>query len=745
MSGVLVNPTTGVMGPQPPPGYQAPAPQILPNLSSVLSAAPAAEPAPEKSLYDQYVDLHRGGMNSFEAFEKVGMKKFGKNTWVDPQTGRGLHINPSDLDYADPGSIIEFFGWDRPEYRQEGLTKVTRVFDPNADPIRDRRSKEQIAYFDSIKSGMSHYLGQINTSWGDATDQQKLEAYDYGLREHGRKTQTRGDGFFSKALGFVKKLALGALPAIAGSVILPGVGTALGQTISSAAGGAIGGALAGGIQDGPLGALTGGVGGYGIGGKVGGLFEPSVAFTNPDALDFTGTLNLVNNPAASGLGDLGRWLYDPAIEALTTGTSLLPIASVNPQLFNYDGAWVLRHQDPLTGLIDPNQLDVNTLFEAGGGGGTFESLANAQQLANDVANYDELTGANDLQTLFSDQAILGKDNTSSWYRLFGDRPPPIPEESLVPGEMLYDLNPQTGVSVLTPGWDVPPGGVEHVAQAIAEANPENWTDFFTTAANLGLTAQQTYSFLSALNDPTYGQMGPFPPADFVQPERTLIPSLGSLPGAPTPVDPTYGQMGPFPPADYVPPEKTLIEPLNAPLQLSAGTPYGDDQIKIAQPFEPAPVYELPETIVPVRDPVPVVSADPTIGQMGPFPPADFVPPERIMIPTLGSLPAALTPVDAIADVTDPSTGSGETGTGSGADGGAGGGTDGSGSNGTSGDGTGTGGVDPLDVLNVMGGLLAMPNPLNTATSGKIKPKGLLELDPTNAIRWEDYLDLFDAA
>lgn len=701
-----------VMGPQPPPGYQPPPRQILPNLSSALSAAPAAEPAPaseptpEKSLYDQYVDLHRGGMNSFEAFEKVGMKKFGKNTWVDPQTGRGLHINPSDLDYADPGSIIEFFGWDRPEYRQEGLTKVTRVFDPTTDPIRDKRSKEQIAYFDSIKNGMSKYLSSpnIKTSWENATDQQKLDAYDYGLREHGRKTQTRGDGFFSKALGFVKKLALGALPAIAGSVILPGVGTALGQTISSAAGGAIGGALAGGIQDGPLGALTGGVGGYGIGGKVGGLFEPSAAFTNPDALDFTGTsLNLVNNPAvASGLGDLSRSLYDPAIEALTTGTSLLPIASVNPQLFNYDGSWVLRHQDPVSGLVDPNQLDVNTLFEAGGGGGTFESLANAQQLANDVAYYDEATGANNLPKLFAKDKAIDSFWESGMDRLFGGR-----GDVMLPGADVL-----SGVPKLD-GWE----SWQDAAQAgasIAEANPENWTDFFTTAANLGLTAQQTYSFLSALNDPTYGQMGPFPPDDYVPPEKTLIPSL------------------------------------NAPLQLSAGTPYGDDQIKISQPFEPAPVYELPETIVPVRDPVPVVSADPTYGQMGPFPPPDFVPPE---IPVLSSPPAVLTPVDPVADtsstvasdVTDPSTGSGDTGTGTGADGGDDGGTDGSGSTGTSGDGSGTGGVDPLDVLNVMGGLLAMPNPLNTATSGKIKPKALFDLDSNNPIRWEDYLKLFDAA
>jgi hypothetical protein len=124
---MMLLPNTPVMGPQPPPGYQPPPRQILPNLSSILSAAPAAEPAPaseptpQKSKWDQYVDLHRGGMDSFEAFKKVGMKKFGKNTWVDPETGRGLHINPSDLTYSDPGSIIEFFGWDRPEYRQEGL------------------------------------------------------------------------------------------------------------------------------------------------------------------------------------------------------------------------------------------------------------------------------------------------------------------------------------------------------------------------------------------------------------------------------------------------------------------------------------------------------------------------------------------------------------------------------------------------------------------------------------------------
>jgi hypothetical protein len=175
------------------------------------------EPAPQKSKWDQLQELRKGGMDFFTAAEKVGMKKFGKNTWVDPETGRGLHINPSDLDYSDPGSIIEFFGWDRPEYRQAGLAQVSRVFDPSTDPIRDKRSAEQIAYFDSIKNGMSKYLTSIGTSWGDTTDQQKLDAYDYGLREHGRKTQTSGGGFFSKALGFVKSV-VGSITSVIGDV-----------------------------------------------------------------------------------------------------------------------------------------------------------------------------------------------------------------------------------------------------------------------------------------------------------------------------------------------------------------------------------------------------------------------------------------------------------------------------------------------------------------------------------------------
>ena len=386
-----------VMGPQPPPGYQPPPRQILPNLSSILSAAPAAEsapaaePTPEKSLYDQYVDLHRGGMNSFEAFEKVGMKKFGKNTWVDPQTGRGLHINPSDLDYADPGSIIEFFGWDRPEYRQEGLTKVTRVFDPTTDPIRDKRSKEQIAYFDSIKNGMSNYLSSpnIKTSWENATDQQKLDAYDYGLREHGRKTQTRGDGFFSKALGFVKKLALGALPAIAGGIVAGPVGAAVAGGVSKG--------VKGGLTDGLLGAATGylggvglnklapdlsnlaGIGTSGLGGDIGllnTLQSVGLPVTDASSLGLGGLENVSNVP--------GDALFDTSVaNQIATGSGVGAGAlgptdvlanAITPNLANYAAA-AAPALNPFAGLED--------LSSGGGfvnpgalGGTTLDQIAN---------------------------------------------------------------------------------------------------------------------------------------------------------------------------------------------------------------------------------------------------------------------------------------------------------------------------------------------------------------------------------
>lgn len=339
---------------------------LVPNQATSGVIAPQQPPPPQKSKWDQLKELRKGGMDFFTAAAKVGMKKFGKNTWVDPETGRGLHINPSDLNYSAPGSIIQFYGWDRPEYRQKGLNQVTRVFDPSSDPSRDKRSKEQIAYFDSIKNGMGAYLKSIKTSWADATDQQKLDAYDFGLREHGRKTQTRGGGFFSEALGFVKSI----LPAVAGSLILPGVGTALGTSISSAAGGAIGGALSGGINDGLKGAALGGLTGYGTGSLVGkaGNYLSGLGggFSNPEALGVTALGNtsnvagdalfntsLANQLATgSGVGAAGLGPTSALGGSLTSGLGSLGSLGLNP--------WTGSTSLPSGGFSNPGALSGTT-------------------------------------------------------------------------------------------------------------------------------------------------------------------------------------------------------------------------------------------------------------------------------------------------------------------------------------------------------------------------------------------------
>ena len=88
-----------------------------------------------------------------------------------------------------------------------------------------------------------------------------LNASDHALRDTARGQQHKGGGFFSTVGNIFKSVA----PAVAGSLILPGVGTALGTTISGATGGALAGALAGGIQGGWKGAALGGASGYGIG------------------------------------------------------------------------------------------------------------------------------------------------------------------------------------------------------------------------------------------------------------------------------------------------------------------------------------------------------------------------------------------------------------------------------------------------------------------------------------------------
>lgn len=136
-------------------------------------------------------------------------------------------------------------------------------------------------------------------------------------------------------------------PAVIGSLVLPGIGTALGSTISAAAGGAIGGGLGGLLEGGGVkGTALGALGGYGIGTGVGALQDAAAgsgllgATAQYGALDSGSTaadvgLGLSNGGLSGGLSAasqaLPTWLGGASGEAASSGigTPMLLNAAAN--------------------------------------------------------------------------------------------------------------------------------------------------------------------------------------------------------------------------------------------------------------------------------------------------------------------------------------------------------------------------------------------------------------------------------
>lgn len=197
--------------------------------------------------------------------------------------------------------------------------------------------------------GYSDVADALRTgNFADVDPTRALDVYDFGLRETTRAQQNKGGGFLDSLTGILKSVA----PAVAGSLLLPGIGSALGATISAPVGGAVGGALAGGIQDGWKGAALGGLQGYGVGkftdaasGWMSRLATPSPApwttapaggfgATNPFMPEAAGDLWNAGGAYASGTawapqvsGNFPGWAPDAARfsdDVLWSGKSLVP-------------------------------------------------------------------------------------------------------------------------------------------------------------------------------------------------------------------------------------------------------------------------------------------------------------------------------------------------------------------------------------------------------------------------------------
>lgn len=201
-------------------------------------------------------------------------------------------LNAQDVAYDNPGSVARYYGWNK----------------DNINDVISGRVGKGTSNARNVQSHIDKFLGKRGVDMKSARPGHLIAAMDYAYREEGRKQQTKGGGF----LNFLKKF----IGPVAGSLILPGVGSALGAGISAGVGGAIGGAIQGGISDGPLGALTGAASGYGIGSGVGavqnwasGLGGSAGGFTNPSGLGFSGNNlalpGLANAPASTAAGGFG--------------------------------------------------------------------------------------------------------------------------------------------------------------------------------------------------------------------------------------------------------------------------------------------------------------------------------------------------------------------------------------------------------------------------------------------------------
>tara|TARA_R110002110_G_scaffold79230_4_gene207300 strand:+ start:3307 stop:4569 length:1263 start_codon:yes stop_codon:yes gene_type:complete len=182
-------------------------------------------------------------------------------------------VNSKTIDYKTPGAGAAGYGLTKNNSRAL-LDKLYQNY--KIDGTQTGGNREMYNHINNWGSGYAARggtgdQGRQLAEWartGDTKGLNKITAYnalDYAYRAQGQQQQNKGS-FWGDVGGFLKDIA----PAVAGSIIIPGVGGALGASISAGAGGAIGGALAGGIQDGFKGAALGGLSGYGVGTAVGG-------------------------------------------------------------------------------------------------------------------------------------------------------------------------------------------------------------------------------------------------------------------------------------------------------------------------------------------------------------------------------------------------------------------------------------------------------------------------------------------
>jgi len=185
--------------------------------------------------------------------------------------------------------------------------------------------------FQNFRKALKHNTGI--SDWNQASDRQLFEAVDDTFR--GYQEDNKKENFSIGSL--ITQIA----PAVAGSLLLPGVGTALGTTISAGAGGAIGGALAGGIRGGWRGAALGGLSGYGIGSGIGAgqnwLASRSLAAGQPFHAGALGpgftSSSLYSPPSLGATGATGAGVTGLGGGAYTAGQGMMNASALfNPSV-----------------------------------------------------------------------------------------------------------------------------------------------------------------------------------------------------------------------------------------------------------------------------------------------------------------------------------------------------------------------------------------------------------------------------
>ena len=238
------------------------------------------------------------------------------------QNNSGVWINPQ----YNPGRNDN--GYTRYDYTQRGSgLEHSKTFADGARTFESYNKLQQNQPGWGHAENARKNLTAMGVSVASASDEQKFDAMDLSMRSAQFKNQRPKRKF---SLG---KLIMQVAPAIAGSLLLPGVGTALGTTISAGAGGAIGGALAGGIRGGVKGAALGGLSGYGIGSGIGAgkswLASRSLAASQPF------------HAGALGKGFASTSLYSPgslAGTASSAGTGILPSTAFHPGALGLTGS-----------------------------------------------------------------------------------------------------------------------------------------------------------------------------------------------------------------------------------------------------------------------------------------------------------------------------------------------------------------------------------------------------------------------